>query len=59
MKNSAFQARVSNYLSFWKDIYNEAIKKGDLNEEEEKQMKDFDIISQMEYFKKTVKERPK
>ncbi|CAB4436060.1 unnamed protein product [Rhizophagus irregularis] len=58
MKNSAFQARVSNYLLFWKDIYNEAIKKGDLNEEEEKQMKDFDIINQMEYFKKIVKERP-
>ncbi|RIA98286.1 hypothetical protein C1645_870827 [Glomus cerebriforme] len=58
MKNSAFQARVSNYLSFWKDIYNEAIGKGELNEEEEKQMKDFDIINQMGYFKKVVKERP-
>jgi len=59
MKNSAFQARVSNYLLFWKDIYNDAIKKGELNEEEEKQMKDFDIIGQMEYFKRTVEEKPK
>ncbi|CAI2169647.1 18759_t:CDS:10 [Funneliformis geosporum] len=57
-KNSAFQARVSNFLSFWKDIYNDAIKKGDLKEEEEKQMKDFDILGQMEYFKKTVEEKP-
>ncbi|CAG8528472.1 10119_t:CDS:10 [Funneliformis mosseae] len=57
-KNSAFQARVSNYLSFWKDIYTDAIKKGDLKEEEEKQMKDFDILGQMEYFKRTVEEKP-